>query len=813
MPVLRPVLRLVSRLPKALSLFAAVTFAALAAYPASAAKLTITTTALPAGYLNTVYSATLTATGGSGSGYKWSITSGTPPTGVTLSATGAMTGKPTTVETSKFTVKVVDSANNSATAALSLKIDPALAIATTAIKEGYVGSKYSVQFAATGGSATGYVWSISTGALPAGLTLSSTGLLAGTPTVAGGGVVGFEVKDSAGNTARVNIGVTVGNGLSITSPSTLPVGYLDNTYSASLAAQGGSFVGYKWTATGLPQGINFSSAGVFSGSPAVAETSTIDVKVVDSVGNSTSAPFTLVINPVVSTCTNSETATAYVELHGVYTFAFHRFNLTTGQRTFSLGSFDADGLGNIRNGVMDTNGAELTTEEQNTFTGVYTVGSDGRGRMTMIVPPTIVGQHTETYGFCFTLDAFTKSNIYNPAGHASVIEDDTTNNVVAGDLYLQTVPPSVISVKGTWVFGLAGRRYDYLTGLPDFRSTSAGYLEFDGTGKVTTGEVDQNKDGILGAGAGVFTNRYTAQTALNGTYTLPTPSTGTRTGRGTLSVAGANGKYTNFVFYPTGDSRFDLMVSDPGFPNSGAPPAVQIGVAYRRTGAPVSDVTGLVGTSIRSRYFLTNPGEATEGPGYGIDLAEWNGKGSFTYSGDTDANGAVTAPSGSGTYSVDADGRFAVLVNGLCSPCGYLATTNLGFAIYDSTDAGLEFLEPQTIPIGGNFQLSSFDGAYSVGDRWYFFADQQTNTGQFISKGAGAITGTLDQNTQGNTKVDQAVSASETTTTTSGAKGRFLLSLDGTTSAFYIVAPGEAISIPISGANLKTQPILQYIHQ
>jgi hypothetical protein len=109
-----------------------------------------------------------------------------------------------------------------------------------------------------------------------------------------------------------------------------------------------------------------------------------------------------------------------------------------------------------------------------------------------------------------TLDAFTKTTIYNPAGHASVIEDDTTNNVVAGDFYLQTVPPSVISVKGTWVFGLAGRRYDYLTG----------------------------------------------------TYTLPTPSTGTLTGRGTLSVAGANGKYTNFVFYPSGVGRFDLMVSD-----------------------------------------------------------------------------------------------------------------------------------------------------------------------------------------------------------------------------------------------------------
>lgn len=893
-----PVRPFVFRIARALPFFA-MALAALAAIPANASTLTISTTSLPASYLNTAYSATLAAVGGSGTGYKWSVTSGALPSGLSLAATGAITGKPTIAETSKFTVKVVDSANNSAaaaltvtvssalhiltatlptgyigiaysitltaaggsgtgykwsvsagslpggftlgattgilsgkptiassntftvkvtdslshtaTAAFTLKMNPDLAITTTAIKEGYAGTVYSQQLTAAGGSGSGYVWSISIGTLPAGLTLSSTGLLAGTPTIGGGGGVGFEVKDSAANIAKVNLSVIISNGLSITSPSTLPVGYLDAAYSATLVSSGGSGVGLKWTATGLPQGINFSSAGVFSGAPAVAVTSTIGIKVVDSAGNSVSAPFTLVVNPIVSTCTNSETATAYVQLHGVYSFAFHRFNLTTGQRTWSLGSFDADGLGNIKNGVMDTNGPELKAEAQNTFTGAYTVGSDGRGRMTMIVPPTAAGQQTQTYGFCFTLDAFTTTTIYNPAGHASVIEDDTTNDAAAGDFYLQTVPPSVISVKGTWVLGMAGRRYDYLTGLPDFRSTAAGYVTFDGTGKVTAGEVDQNKDGVTAAG--VLSNKYTAKTALTGTYTLPTPATGTLTGRGTLSVAGVNGKYVNFVFYPSGVNRIELMGSDPGYPTSGTPPDVLIGVAYRRIGAPVSDATGLVGTSVRSRHLLTNPGETTEGPGYGIDLASWDGKGNFTYSGDSNANGVVSAPSGSGIYSVDANGRFSILVNGLCSPCGYLSTTNLGFAIYDSADAALEFLEPQTIPTGGNFQLSSFQGAYSAGDRWYFFADEQTNTGQFISKGAGAITGTLDQNIQGDTKVNQAVSASETTTTTSGAKGRFLLSLDGTTSALYIVAPGEAISIPISGTNLKTQPILQYIHQ
>jgi hypothetical protein len=889
----------VFRIARALPFFA-LALAALAAIPANASTLTISTTSLPTAHLNTAYSATLAAAGGSGTGYKWSVASGALPTGLSLAATGAITGKPTIAETAKITVKVVDSANHSATAALNLtvssalqiltaalptgyigivysdtltaaagsgtgykwsvsagslpsgftlgsatgiltgkstvassstftvkvtdslshtataaftlKINPDLAITTTTLKVGYQGTKYSMQLAAAGGSGAGYAWSISTGTLPAGLTLSSAGLLAGTPTVPAYVVVGFEVKDSAGNIAKANLAVSMGYPLIITSSATLPVGYIDASYTATLAFQGGSYVGLKWTATGLPQGINFSSTGVFSGTPAVAQTSTIDVKVVDSAGNSASALFTLIVNPAVSTCTNDHPTTALVELHGVYTFAFHRFNLTTGHRTWSLGSFDADGLGNIKNGVMDTNGPEMTLEQQNTFTGAYTVGSDERGRMTMVVPATDAGQQAQTYAFCFTLDALTgNSSNYKSESHASVVEDDATNNVASGDFYLQTVPPSVVSVKGTWVFGMAGRRYDYLTGLPDFRSTSAGYVTFDGTGIVTAGEVDQNKDGVTGAG--VLTNKYTAQTALTGTYTLPTSTATPLTGRGTLSVAGANGKYTNFVFYPSGVDRFELMVSDPGFPNSGAEPAVLIGVAYRRTGPVNSDGTGLLGTTVRSRYFLTDPGETTEGPGFGIDLAVWNGKGNFTYSGDTNANGVVSTPSGSGTYSVDANGRFAVMVNGLCSPCGYLNINNSGFAIYDSTDASLEVLEFQDIPIGGDFQLSSLHGSYSVGDRWYFMEDEQTNTGQLISKGTGTITGTLDQNTQGDTKVNQAISGSEVTTSTSGAKGRFLLNLDGTTSALYIVGVHQAISIPISGVNLKTQPILQYIHQ
>ncbi len=82
----------------------------------------ITPTSLPGGAYNVPYSATVTATGGTGS-YTWSIISGGLPPGLQLNAaTGAITGTPTSVGTSSFTVQVNDQNSQSATRALSITI-------------------------------------------------------------------------------------------------------------------------------------------------------------------------------------------------------------------------------------------------------------------------------------------------------------------------------------------------------------------------------------------------------------------------------------------------------------------------------------------------------------------------------------------------------------------------------------------------------------------------------------------------------------------------------------------------------------------
>lgn len=170
---------------------------------------TVTTASLPSGVVGTAYSQTLAATGGV-TPYAWSVSTGTLPAGLSLVAgTGAISGTPTTAGTSTFTVKVTDSASDSATQSLSITINATLAVTTTSMPDGTVGTAYAQSLAATGG-VTPYTWSISTGTVPAGLSLAaSTGAISGTPTTAGTFAFTVKVSDSASHTATQNLSLIV----------------------------------------------------------------------------------------------------------------------------------------------------------------------------------------------------------------------------------------------------------------------------------------------------------------------------------------------------------------------------------------------------------------------------------------------------------------------------------------------------------------------------------------------------------------------------------------------------------------------------
>ena len=150
-------------------------------------QLAISTTSLSDGVLNTPYSATLRSAGGIGA-VTWSIATGSLPSGLTLNpATGAITGTPTAAGTSSITVRATDSANppDSVTTALSIPIHavaPAFAISTASLPNGSIGTPYDQILTVIGGTSP-FTWSVSSGSLPAGLSLNvATGEITGTPT-------------------------------------------------------------------------------------------------------------------------------------------------------------------------------------------------------------------------------------------------------------------------------------------------------------------------------------------------------------------------------------------------------------------------------------------------------------------------------------------------------------------------------------------------------------------------------------------------------------------------------------------------------
>ena len=276
------------------------TYSVKVSYP----PVAVTAATLPVGYVNSNYTqTTLAATGGSGTGYTWALSSGSSlPAGLTLSSAGVISGKPTASGTTNFSVTVTDSASNTGTGTFSITVDAGVSITTgTTLPTGYVGSNYSQALAATGGSGTGYTWTVASGStLPGGLSLSPAGVLSGKPTTAATQSFSITVTDSVSNTATATFSLTVNAGVSITTGS-LPSGYQGTAYpGATLVATGGSGTGYTWgwAAAGgssLPTGLSLSTLGAISGTPSTAGTFSIVFTATDSVGNTASATLSLVV--------------------------------------------------------------------------------------------------------------------------------------------------------------------------------------------------------------------------------------------------------------------------------------------------------------------------------------------------------------------------------------------------------------------------------------------------------------------------------------------------------------------------------------
>ncbi|MGB6526340.1 MAG: Ig domain-containing protein, partial [Candidatus Acidiferrales bacterium] len=272
-------------------------------------NVSITTSSLPTTQPQTSYKVSLAASGGK-TPYLWSIASGTLPPGLSLTgATGTIAGKATVAGNYAFTIEVQDSASPVGSASQALGIDvatpgSALKISTVNLPGGQVGVTYSTAAIATGGTAP-YTWSISSGALPIGLALSSaTGGIAGTPTQSGQSSFTLRVSDSTGLSAQQALNIQIG---ATQAPSSLQInttsllgGVVGQGYSVALQASGGT-PGYSWSvASGqFPPGLALdSTSGAIGGIPTATGQFSFTVQVSDSATpmNTASQPLSITIS-------------------------------------------------------------------------------------------------------------------------------------------------------------------------------------------------------------------------------------------------------------------------------------------------------------------------------------------------------------------------------------------------------------------------------------------------------------------------------------------------------------------------------------
>jgi hypothetical protein len=727
------------------------------------AALAVTTSSLPGTALGVAYSQTLQATGGV-QPYKWAITSGSLPAGLTLSSAGVISGTPSgSIGTSNFTVTVTDSQTptpktSSANLSITVSVAP-LSIVTTSLFGGSVGTPYSQTLLANGGTPP-YTWSILLGALPAGLTLNSaTGAISGTPSATGTSNFTVKVTDSVGTSVSANLSITINAQLTITTAS-LPGGSVGKAYSATVTASGGA-TPYTWSISGNPAWLSIDpNTGVLSGTPTATGVFPFTVTVRDSESPAVSVSAGLSISIAAQNCTND------AGLKGNYAFVTSGWS-SVSTATSVAGSFVADGLGNIGSGLIDSvdQGALASRTTSGSLTGTYCVGSNNLATINLTYSGALTGGNT----FVAALDS--------ADGNGHIISYDGSALKVAGLLRKQDTSAFLTSkIAGNYAYGLIGA--DPIGG----RFGMAGEFAADGTGNLS-GEDDTDDGGAL----------HSAQTFVASDFVVAS------TGRATATITFSTGN-TDFVFYVVSSSEMLMMAFD-----TSTTPLTLAGQVLQQSGSPFTDAS-LDSISVIEFQSLGSTGNK---PTASAGLFTTTGTlATYSLSADQNQAGVMSTLSQSGTFSVATNGRVRLTPTGGGSvPVLYLIGPNQAFAI--GTNVGVDFglLQPQT---GSNFSDGSLSGAYLGGSQF----GQSVNVGEEVdsitSTGHSTLSGTSDTNSLGGPQTT-AISDSYSV----ALNGRVVVSQGVTPVMYlYLISTSQFVALPVNSVQYPAvDPMLVDFHQ
>jgi alpha-L-arabinofuranosidase len=237
--------------------------------------------------------------------YQWTVASGALPVGVSLNATtGLLEGVPVATGSSVFASRVTDANGRSHTLSHTMVVSPdAPVIERSALPGASSGEFYSHQFQASLGHQP-YSWSVGSG-LPAGLEMSSDGLLSGTPPHSMAGNHSLLVRVTGANgvasAVRFPLVIALSESPRILTANTLPEGELGQAYvGAAFQAEGGNLP-HRWVLVSGPKGLSMTSEGLLSGYPAESgengEPLPVRVRVFSATGRAATGDFTIRVNP------------------------------------------------------------------------------------------------------------------------------------------------------------------------------------------------------------------------------------------------------------------------------------------------------------------------------------------------------------------------------------------------------------------------------------------------------------------------------------------------------------------------------------
>jgi hypothetical protein len=554
------------------------------------AVLTITTTSLPAGILGVAYDSFINAAGAP-SPFTWTIISGSLPPGLTFQTTSTstsaeITGTPTVLGTSNFTVQVEDSSDAIVTQALSIVINkpPPLSVATGSLQSGTVGIPYNPNNVALQASSgvPPYTWSLAGGTLlPPGLSLSSSGVISGTPIATGTTNFTVQVTDSsepAHQTATANLSITINPGITNNGRLSGPYAFSVRGFDASgLFVAAGSFTAdgsgnisagimdindttgsfpvnqtfsgtYSVGTTGLGfMTFNIAQPGTGSRTFAFSITAGGNANIIefdDSTGgfvNNSARNSGVLLKQTVSALTNN--------------YAFGFVGIDSAKNRFGeAGQFAASSNGAI-SGSLDSDDAVKGVSSNVTFSGTYTLASNGRGTITIGADSYVFYVVNASQLLAIEIDPF------SPGLHP----------LVSGSIMQQ----SSVSLTGPGVF--------QVTALDPSGSVAESQVGiFNGSGGSFSMTSDQNTGGTL-----------TPQPLVGtGTYALDTTS-----GRTTLNLLTGAGFQNSQVPPPQNDPVLYLVGNNQAF-IIGTDTAVSFG--FMTPQAPPQ--TGFSSTSLSGTY-------------------------------------------------------------------------------------------------------------------------------------------------------------------------------------------------------------------